>query len=156
LPHTHKTSMRRYTYTLTATHCNTLQHTATHCNTLQRTATHCNTLQHIGQIYLYRLVMPITLSCDYSPNVLPNVRFPAKFPPQKMFRVAVFPTTYCVTLQHTAAHCNTLRHTATLCDTLQHTATHCNTLQHTATHCNTPQHTATQRVHEAVCTAPLR
>jgi len=40
---------------LTATHCNTLQHTATHfilsltathCNTLQHTATHCNTLQH--------------------------------------------------------------------------------------------------------------
>jgi len=30
----------------TATHCNTLQHTATHCNTLQHTATHCNTLQH--------------------------------------------------------------------------------------------------------------
>ena len=26
--------------TLTATHCNTLQHTATHCNTLQHTATH--------------------------------------------------------------------------------------------------------------------
>jgi len=32
--------------TLTATHCNTLQHTATHCNTLQHTATQCNTLQH--------------------------------------------------------------------------------------------------------------
>jgi len=31
---------------LSATHCNTLQHTATHCNTLQHTATHCNTLQH--------------------------------------------------------------------------------------------------------------
>ena len=28
--------------TVTATHCNTLQHTATHCNTLQHT---CNTLQ---------------------------------------------------------------------------------------------------------------
>jgi len=32
-------------YTVTATHCNTLQHTATHCNSLQHTATHRNTLQ---------------------------------------------------------------------------------------------------------------
>ena len=44
--------------TVTATHCNTLQHTATQCITLQHTATccntmqyaatHCNTLQHIA------------------------------------------------------------------------------------------------------------
>jgi len=32
-------------YSLTATHCKTLQHTATHCNTLQHTATQCNVLQ---------------------------------------------------------------------------------------------------------------
>jgi len=36
----------RNTLQHTATHCNTLQHTAAHCNTRQHTATHCNTLQH--------------------------------------------------------------------------------------------------------------
>jgi len=44
---TNKRDIRgRKSASLTATHCNTLQHTATHCNTLQHTATHCNTLQH--------------------------------------------------------------------------------------------------------------
>jgi len=38
---------------ITATHCNTLQHTATHCNTLQHTATHCNTPYPYKCIFLY-------------------------------------------------------------------------------------------------------
>jgi len=55
-PLDHSFSVVDDVFTVTATHCNTLQHTATHCNTLQHTAkqldtlrytaTHCNTLQH--------------------------------------------------------------------------------------------------------------
>jgi len=40
----------KVSFTVTATHCNTLQHTTTRCNmvqqSLQHTATHCNTVQH--------------------------------------------------------------------------------------------------------------
>ena len=68
---------------VTAAHCNTLQHTATHCKSCtvcvsffagsdprrrRRVPTHCSTLQHTEA--------------------------------------------HCSTLQHTAAHCNTLQHTA--------------------------------------------
>jgi len=36
---------------VTATHCNMLQHPATHCNILQHPATHCDTLYHTATHY---------------------------------------------------------------------------------------------------------
>ena len=40
------TSCNAPQHTVTATHCNTLQHNATHCNTLQDSSKHCDMLQH--------------------------------------------------------------------------------------------------------------
>jgi len=99
--------------TLTATHCNTLQHTATHCNILQHThlpvrrirSCESNTISHSN--------------CD-------TLRHTA---------------THCNTLQHThltvRGSCLCEANTFSHADWNEHTATHCNTLQLTAMHCNT-------------------
>jgi len=68
--------------TLSATHCNTLQHTATrknrphriatHCSTLQYAATHCNTLQHTEHTVTY---------CNTPPGFpRPSYRAPCALP----------------------------------------------------------------------------
>jgi len=89
---------------MTATHCNTLQHTATHCNTLQHTATHCSTLQHAAIHCNTRVAVHTE---NYS---------------SKWQNTA----THCNTKQHKATQSNTKQHKATHCNTLQLTAIHCN------------------------------
>ena len=84
---------------ISATHCNTLQHTATHCNTLQHTATHCNTLQHTR-------CHPISVRLSQQHTATLSLQHAA---------------THCNTLLATPH-----QHVC-LCHTPQHTATHCNT-----------------------------
>jgi len=60
---------------ITATHCNTLQHTATHCNTLQHTATHCkhcNTLQHTAS----HCITPYPYKCMFLYILIPIYPYP--------------------------------------------------------------------------------
>ena len=102
--------------------CNTLQN-----NRLQHTATHCNTLLHTARHHAQRAREIARHGCSLYHNKRQETSFATHCN-----------TSYCDTLQHTAAPCNTLQHAVTRCNTLQHTdaATRCscNTLQLTATH----------------------
>ena len=100
--------------TLTAAHCNTLQHTVTYCNTLQHTVTLC--------------------------SIPPIASRKGRTNQQHALHLT---TTHCNTPQHNPGRRQERTHepatrTATYCNTLQHTAAHCNTLQHTTTHYNIP------------------
>jgi len=152
--------------TLTATHCNTLQHTAT-----RHTTTHNNTLQHTKAIEWVEFYVPLSLQhtathCNTlnttHDNTQQTQQHTATHKSDRVSRILcdILTATHYNTLQHTATHCNTThgntqQHTRaiewvelTVKLSLQHIATHCNTThsntqQHTATHSNTLQHTAT-------------
>ena len=135
--------------TLSATHCNKLQHTATQCSPMQHTAAHCNTLQDTAINYSDTPKWQAGSALYHLPT--------NPSPPHNAHTA-----THCNTLQHTdilqhtAPYCNTLHHaTNNLSSTHllsrinmrthqqrepqwneQHTVTQCNTLQDTATHCN--------------------
>jgi len=49
---------------VSATHCNTLQHTATHCNTLQHTATHKRGIGREGERVCVRMCLYVIV--DYT------------------------------------------------------------------------------------------
>jgi len=115
----------------TAAHCSTLQHTATHCNTLQRTAAHCNTLQHTCLPAVY-MCSTRTASHRWSSLVYHTMQHALQHALQ-LTKEALKCTTHCNT------HCNTQvkpsRVPCTRRTTLHGTTTLCNTLQRSATHC---------------------
>jgi len=130
---------------LTATHCNTLQHSATYsitlqhtanpptlapaqpsitrCNTIQHTATQCNTLQHMT-----------TLQHTAKPT-LPSPR-------SAIHQSLPFIATHCNILQHTSTYGITLQHTANPTLPSPRPAIH-QLLPSIAKHCNMRKHTTT-------------
>ena len=131
-------------HTVTAQHCNTLQHTATrgntlqhtatHCNTLQHTATHCNTLQHTcrSEQHARKEAQHFTIASQQACETLQDrvasqLARLANAEAEKAMAVAqlrlesekVYPT-----LQHIATNCNALHHSTTQCNTRHHIAAH--------------------------------
>ena len=92
--------------TLSATHCNTLQHTATHCNTLQLN-THLT--DEIAANFIDFLSSARNHSVYEKERDGEEVFFSANAN-QISASAHVFVCVYvCTTLQHTATHCNTLQ-----------------------------------------------
>ena len=125
-------------------------------HTRSLTATHCNTLQHPATPYNTRGIQHIRFILYHTHNSQPHESLALSH-----CNTLQHTATQCNTLQHTATHCNTQQHTAThvvfstlilfyITHTHTHTHTHTNhprSLNHsrflTATQCNTLQHTAT-------------